>query len=195
MVFSALRFFYGRLLVCSRRVRGGSIRHRSTSRTRLSNTEGVTIAVSYSPLQSARLGYRWACSAGVLRPKARHVWVRGSHRRTGGTLDKFKATRDGRLAHHGGLPKILRGNHVPAAVADRRIGLQPDAPGGSSWLVGNLGSLTDRHRVLQTVHARPAAWAPGSLLGSPAGSCRNSLCPGPMLRSIDGARYRVIKVR
>src|SRR5262245_12722731 len=113
----------------------------------------------------------------------------GAHRGASGTLDKFKAARDGRLAHHGDLSQILRGNHVPAAVADRRIGLQPDAPGGSGWLVCNLASPTDRHRVLQLVHARPAAWAPGSLLGSPAASYKNGLCLCLMMRSIDGVWF------
>src|SRR5262244_1565838 len=102
-----------------------------------------------------------------------------SHRSTGGTLDKFKASREGRLAHHGGLPKILRGNLVPAAVADRRIGLQPYAPSGSGWLVCNLASTTDRHSGLQAENARTAERAPCSLLGSPAVSRRNGLCPDP----------------
>ena len=117
-------------------------------------------------------------SALVLYPKARPGWVMGSHRGAGGTLDKFKAARDGRLAHHGDLSKILGGNHVPAAIADRRIGLQPCAPGGRSWLVCNLASTTDRHSVLQEVEARPAKLATGWR--------RGSLCPCPTTTSIDG---------
>jgi hypothetical protein len=65
-----------------------------------------------------------------------------------GTLDEFKAAGGGRLAHDGRAPKILSGNLVPAAIADRRIGLQPCVPSGRGWLVGNLAYKTDRHSVL-----------------------------------------------
>ena len=138
-------------------------------------------------------GYGWVCSAVMLSPKARPFWVTGSHRGSGGTLDKFKAAGEGRLAHDGSLPKILGSNLVPAAVADRRIGLQPDGPGGRGWLVCNLASTTDRHRVLHAVNARTAERATCSLRGSPAVSRKSGLCPCPTPRSIDGARYRVIK--
>ena len=134
-----------------------------------------------------------ACSAVVLSPKERPVWVMGSHRRTGGTLDKFKAAREGHPAHNGDLPKSLEGNRVPAAVADRRISLQPYAPGGRGWLVGHITSTTDRHRVLQAVDARTPERATGALRGSPAASRRRGRCPYPTPRSIDGARYCVIK--
>jgi hypothetical protein len=131
----------------ARRLRVGSPRH----------------STRWRPGTAPRAPLCWACSAVVLSPKARPFWVRGSHRGAGGTLDKFKAAREGRLAPHRGLPKILGGNLVPAAVADRRISLQPYAPGGSSWLVGNLGSLTDRHSVLQ-------GWMPDPQRGHPARS-------------------------
>ena len=61
---------------------------------------------------------------------------------------QFKAAWGGRLAHDGGPPKILWGNFLPAAIADRRIGLQPCVPSGRGWLVGNLAYKTDRHSVL-----------------------------------------------
>src|SRR5712691_12491077 len=72
----------------------------------------------------------------------------GAHHSARGTLDEFKAAWGGRLAHDGGPPKILGGNLVPAAIADRRIGLQPCAPSGRGWLVCNLAYRIDRHRVL-----------------------------------------------
>ena len=93
----------------------------------------------------------------MLYPKERRLWITGAHRGARGTLDEFKAAWGGRQAHNGGPPKILGGNLVPAAVADRRIGLQPYAPRGRGWLVCNLAYMTDRHRVLQEVNARPAA--------------------------------------
>ena len=126
-------------------------------------------------------------SALVLYPKARPGWVTGSHRGAGGTLDKFKAARGGRLAHDGSLSKILGGNLVPAAIVDRRIGLQPCAPGGRGWLVCNLAYTTDWHSVLQEVEARPAELAMGWR--------RGGLCPCPTTTSIDGGLYRVIKER
>jgi hypothetical protein len=45
-------------------------------------------------------------------------------------------------------PKFFGGNFLPAAIADRRIGLQPCVPSGRGWLVGNLAYKTDRHSVL-----------------------------------------------
>jgi len=102
----------------------------------------------------------WACSALVLDPKERPFWVTGVHHGARGTLDEFKAAWGGRLAHDGGPPKILRGNLVPATIADRRIGLQPCAPRGRGWLVRNLAYTTDRHSVLQEVDARPAGGQP-----------------------------------
>src|SRR6266545_2870094 len=102
----------------------------------------------------------WACSALVLDPKERPFWVTGVHHGARGTLDEFKAAWGGRLDHDGGPPKILGGNLVPAAIADRRIGLQPYPPSGSGWLVCNLAYTTDRHSVLQEVDARPAGGKP-----------------------------------
>jgi len=89
------------------------------------------------------------CSALVLSPKAPLLWITGAHRGARRALDEFKAACDVRRPHDGGLPKILGGNLVPAAVADRRIGLQPYAPSGRGWLVGNLTCMIDRHTVLQ----------------------------------------------
>ena len=60
------------------------------------------------------------------------------------------------MAHDGDAPQILWGNLIPAAVADRRIGLQLYAPHERGGLVGNLAYTTDRHRILQEVDARPA---------------------------------------
>src|SRR4029453_10139435 len=91
----------------------------------------------------------------MLPPKAHLLCLTGAHRGARGTLDEFKATCEVRRPHDGGLPKILGGNRVPAAVADRRIGLQPYAPGGGGWLVGNLAGMIDRHRVLQEVQTQP----------------------------------------
>src|SRR4029453_15056041 len=91
----------------------------------------------------------------MLPPKAHLLCLTGAHRGARGTLDEFKATCEVRIPHDGGLPKILGGNRVPAAVADRRIGLQPYAPGGSGWLVGNLADMIDRHKVLQAVQTQP----------------------------------------
>jgi hypothetical protein len=85
-------------------------------------------------------------------PKQRHPWARVAHRGTRGTLDEFKAAWVGRLAHHGGTPKILPGNLPPAAIADRWIGLQPYSPHRRSYLVGNLTYSTDRHNVLHKVY-------------------------------------------
>jgi len=93
-------------------------------------------------------------SALVLYPKERPLWITGAHRGARGTLDELKATWGERLAHDGGSPKILWGNLVPAAIADRRIGLQSCASWGRGWLVCNLAYITDRHRVLQEVDAR-----------------------------------------
>ena len=95
-----------------------------------------------------------SCSALVLDPKERLLWLTGAHRGARGTLDEFKTAWGGRPAHDGGLPKILRGNLVPAAVADRRIGLPPYAPRGRGWLICNLTYMTDRHTILQEVEAR-----------------------------------------
>ena len=83
-----------------------------------------------------------------------------------GTLDEFKAAWEGRLAHDGSPPKILSGNLLPAAIADRRIDLQSWSPSGRGWLVCNLAFTTDRHSVLQEVDARPAALARGALGGA-----------------------------
>src|SRR5207244_6126250 len=101
-----------------------------------------------------------SCSVLVLDPKERPFWGTGVHHGARGTLDEFKAAWGGRLAHDGGPPKILGGNLVPATIADRRIGLQPCAPRGSGWLVGNFAYTTDRHKVLQEVDARPAGGKP-----------------------------------
>jgi len=92
----------------------------------------------------------------VLHPKERRLCITDAHRGTRGTLDEFKAAWGRRIAHDGDLPKILGGNLVPAAVANRRIDLQPYALHERGWLVCNLAYLIDRHGVLQAVHARPA---------------------------------------
>src|SRR5512145_2981997 len=86
-------------------------------------------------------------------PKPRHLWARVTHRGACGTLDEFKAAWVGRLAHHGGTPKILPGHFPPAAIADRWIGLQPYPPHRRSALVCNLTYRADRHSVLQKVYA------------------------------------------
>ena len=96
----------------------------------------------------------------MLYPKEHPFWVTGTHRGARGTLDEFKAAWGGRLAYDRSPPKILGGNLAPAAIADRRIGLQPYAPRGSGWLVGNFAYTTDRHKVLQEVDARPAGGKP-----------------------------------
>jgi hypothetical protein len=83
------------------------------------------------------------------RPKQRHLGARVAHRGTCGTLDEFKAAWVGRLAHHGGTPKILPGNLPPATIADRGISLQPYPPQRRRSLVGNLTYRIDWHRVLQ----------------------------------------------
>jgi len=95
----------------------------------------------------------WSGAALVLSPKERPFWGTGTHRGARGTLDEFKAAWGGRLAYDGNLPKILAGNLLPAAIADRRIGLQSCSPRGRGWLVCNFAYTTDRHSVLQEVHA------------------------------------------
>jgi len=79
---------------------------------------------------AARVGHRRPPPALALVscPKQRHPWATVAHRGARGTLDEFKAAWVGRLAHHGGIPKILPGNLPPAAIADRWIGLQPYPP-------------------------------------------------------------------
>ena len=89
----------------------------------------------------------------MLYPKERRLWITGAHRGARGTLDEFKAAWGGRQAHNGDPPKILGGNLVPATVTDRRIGLQPYAPGGSGWLVCNLG-LRSWRRPLPSAFVR-----------------------------------------
>src|SRR6266403_4124663 len=93
-------------------------------------------------------------------PKHRHPWATVAHRGARGTLDEFKAAWEGRLAHHGGTPKISRGNLPPAAIADRRIRLEPYPPSWRSVLVLNLAYRIDRHGVLQKVYGGPARGAP-----------------------------------
>src|SRR5882724_369855 len=93
-------------------------------------------------------------------PKERPLWLTGAHHGARGALDELKAAWGGRLAHHGGPPKILWGNLLPAAIADRRIGLQPYPPRGKGWLVCNLAYTTDWHRVLQEMDARAAGSQP-----------------------------------
>jgi len=123
-------------------------------------THRTSNTLSGSPPAVRSVVYGWSCAAVVLYPKERPFWVTGAHRGARGTLDEFKLAWGGRLAHDGGPPKILWGNLVPAAIADRRIGLQPCAPRGRGWLVCNLAYTTDRHRVLQEVDARPAGGTP-----------------------------------
>jgi len=64
----------------------------------------------------------------VLFPKERLLWLTGAHRGARGPLDECKAAWGVRRPHDGGMSHILWGHLVPAAVADRRIGLQPYAP-------------------------------------------------------------------
>jgi len=113
----------------------------------------------------------------VLHPKERRLCITDAHRGTRGTLDEFKAAWGRRIAHDGDLPKILGGNLVPAAVANRRIGLQPYARHGSGWLVCNLAYLIDRHGVLQAGHARTAERDPADA-GEPCGSAQKWLLFG-----------------
>ena len=136
--------------------------HRSTSEHAIERpmTHRTSNTLSGSPPAVRSVVYGWSCAAVVLYPKERPFWVTGAHRGARGTLDEFKAAWGGLLAHDGGPPKILWGNLVPAAITDRRVGLQPYAPRGRGWLVGNLAYTTDRHRVLQEVDAQPAGGKP-----------------------------------
>ena len=93
-------------------------------------------------------------------PKQRHPWATVAHRGARGTLDEFKAAWVGCIAHHGGLPKILPGNLPPAAIANRRIGLEPYLSSRRDWLIGNLASRTEWHGVLQEVYGGPARGTP-----------------------------------
>jgi len=113
--------------------------------------------IATTSLKKSEVGHQQpagSCSVLVLSPKERLLWRMGAHRGARGTFDEFKAACGVRSSHDGGLPKILWGNLVPAAVADRRIGLQPYVPRGSGWLVCNLAYMIDRHKVLQEVEAR-----------------------------------------
>src|SRR6266446_3677083 len=150
-------------------------------------THRTSNTLSGSPPAVRSVVYGWSCAALVLYPKERPFWVTGAHRGARGTLDEFKAAWGGLLPHDGGPPKILWGNLVPAAITDRRIGLQPYAPRGRGWLVCNLAYTTDRHRVLQEVDARPAELANCSLRGSHAPSRRGDLCPCPTTKSVYGS--------
>jgi hypothetical protein len=75
-------------------------------------------------------------------PKQRHPWATVTHRGARGTLDEFKAAWAGCLAYYGDTPKILRVNLPPAAIADRRIGLEPYLSRRRGWLIGNLAHRT-----------------------------------------------------
>src|SRR3989442_8530353 len=142
--------------------------------------------LSGSPLQAGSVVDWWSGAALVLYPKEHPFWGTGTHRGARGTLDEFEAAWGGRLAHDVSLAEILSGNLLPAAIADRRVGLQSCSPKGRGWLVCNLAYTIDRHSVLQEVEARPAERAHCSLRGSPAPSRRGGLCPCPTTRSIDG---------
>src|SRR5262249_51591095 len=67
--------------------------------------------------------------------------------------------------------RLQTGGRGPNALSPR-VGLQPYAPGGSGWLVGNLACMIDRHKVLQEGQTPPEgnmqSWKKHRILPSPS---------------------------